>query len=195
MLPSEKRRKANFEAVMKHIEQLAANEAANQQSSSLEFPFLNPSNEFHFGLTCLSVCAVRCEELRSWREYAPWIQGIVELLQSFDVINTLRKQKDIRVIITDPMQRIVDTWGNPKRPDNFIFPILNGKETALEQKKKTQYLTRAINRRMKSIAENLGIDHISTYTARHSFATVLKRSGASIAYISEALGHQDLNTT
>ena len=78
---------------MKHIEQLAANEAANQQSSSLEFPFLNPSNEFHFGLTCLSVCAVRCEELRSWREYAPWIQGIVELLQSFDVINTLRKQK------------------------------------------------------------------------------------------------------
>ena len=93
LLPSEKRRKANFEAVMKHIEQLAANEAANQQGSSLEFPFLNPSNEFHFGLTCLSVCAVRCEELRSWREYAPWIQGIVELLQSFDVINTLRKQK------------------------------------------------------------------------------------------------------
>lgn len=109
--------------------------------------------------------------------------------------HTLRKQKDIRVIVTDPMQRIIDTWGNPKSHDNFIFPILNGKETALEQKKKTQYLTRAINKRMKSIAKNLGIDHISTYTARHSFATVLKRSGASIAYISEALGHQDLKTT
>ena len=109
--------------------------------------------------------------------------------------HTLRKQKDIRVIVTDPMQRIIDTWGNPKRPDNFIFPILKGKETALEQKTKTKSLTRAINKRMKSIAENLGIDHISTYTARHSFATVLMRSGASIAYISEALGHQDLKTT
>ena len=41
----------------------------------------------------------------------------------------------------------------------------------------------------------LGIGNISTYTARHSFATVLKRAGANIAYISESLGHQDLKTT
>ena len=34
-----------------------------------------------------------------------------------------------------------------------------------------------------------------TYTARHSYATVLKRSGANIAYISESLGHNDLKTT
>ena len=48
---------------------------------------------------------------------------------------------------------------------------------------------------MARVAEALGIDHISTYTARHSFATVLKRAGANIAYISESLGHQDLKTT
>jgi len=34
-----------------------------------------------------------------------------------------------------------------------------------------------------------------TYTARHSYATVLKRSGANISYISESLGHTDLRTT
>ena len=73
--------------------------------------------------------------------------------------------------------------------------MLTGNETALEQKRKTQYLTRAINKRMAMIGKALGIDHISTYTARHSFATVLKRSGANIAYISESLGHQDLKTT
>lgn len=33
------------------------------------------------------------------------------------------------------------------------------------------------------------------YTARHSYATVLKRSGANISYISESLGHTDLRTT
>ena len=34
-----------------------------------------------------------------------------------------------------------------------------------------------------------------TYTARHSFATVLKRSGVNVAIISEALGHTSLSTT
>ncbi|MCI6050807.1 MAG: tyrosine-type recombinase/integrase [Phocaeicola plebeius] len=34
-----------------------------------------------------------------------------------------------------------------------------------------------------------------TYVARHTFATVLKRSGVNIAIISESLGHSDLSTT
>lgn len=109
---------------------------------------------------------------------------------------TTKTRKEIQVIVSEPMQKIIDRWGNRDRqPDSFIFPVLSGTETALEQKHKTQYLTRAINRRMATIGKALGIDHISTYTARHSFATVLKRSGANIAYISESLGHQDLKTT
>ena len=108
---------------------------------------------------------------------------------------TTRTRKEIHVIVSEPMQKIIDLRGNVPEPDNYIFPVLTGNETALEQKRKTQYLTRAINRRMTMIGKALGIDHISTYTARHSFATVLKRSGANIAYISESLGHQDLKTT
>ena len=34
-----------------------------------------------------------------------------------------------------------------------------------------------------------------TYIIRHTFATVLKRSGVNIAIISESLGHSDLSTT
>ena len=97
LLPSEKRRKADFESVMKHIEQLAANEASKQQCFSLEFPFLSPSNEFHFGLICLDVCAARCNELRSWRQFAPWIQAMLELMRSFDVANVLKKKKNKKV--------------------------------------------------------------------------------------------------
>lgn len=108
---------------------------------------------------------------------------------------TTKTRKEVRVVITEPVQRIIDTWGNPPQRDNYIFPVLNGKEDALAAKHKTQYLTRAINRRMADIGERLGIGNISTYTARHSFATVLKRSGANIAYISESLGHSDLATT
>ena len=62
-------------------------------------------------------------------------------------------------------------------------------------KNKTKYLTHSINKRMKEVGEKLGIGNISTYTARHSFATVLKRSGTNISYISESLGHSNLAIT
>ena len=109
--------------------------------------------------------------------------------------HTTKVRKEIQVIIVPQMQTIIDRWGNIPAPDNFIFPVLDGKEDAMRRKLKTQYLTRAINKRMHAIGEALGIGSISTYTARHSFATVLKRAGANIAYIYESLGHRDLKTT
>ena len=108
---------------------------------------------------------------------------------------TTRTRKEIRIVVTDRMLAIIDRWGNPPAPDRFIFPVLDGSEDAMRRKLKTQYLTRAINKRMATIGEALGIGNISTYTACHSFATVLKRAGANIAYISESLGHNDLKTT
>lgn len=108
---------------------------------------------------------------------------------------TTKTRKEIRVIVVRQMQDIIDRWGNIPAPDSFLFPILDGGEDAMRRKMKTLYLTRAINKRMKEVGERLGIGNISTYTARHSFATVLKRAGANIAYISESLGHQDLKTT
>ncbi len=108
---------------------------------------------------------------------------------------TTKTRKEIRVVVTERMQEIINKRGNEPAPDQFIFPIINGKEDALALKHKTQYLIRAINKRMMGIGKQLGIGSISTYTARHSFATVLKRAGANIAYISESLGHSDLKTT
>ncbi|MBP3356525.1 MAG: site-specific integrase [Rikenellaceae bacterium] len=108
---------------------------------------------------------------------------------------TTKARREIRVTLTEPMRRIIDKWGGPADADAFLFPILNGTEDAFTLKRKTKELTRAINKRMSAVGAALGIGRISTYTARHSFATVLKRAGANIAYISESLGHQDLKTT
>jgi site-specific recombinase XerD len=53
-----------------------------------------------------------------------------------------------------------------------------------------------INEHMKKIAVELEINKpITTYYARHSFATILKNSGVSTEFISEALGHSSLQTT
>lgn len=107
---------------------------------------------------------------------------------------TARIQHDIRVVVSDEMRNIIEKHGNADRK-GYIFPVLNGTEDAEGVKLKTQYLTRAINKHMKQIALELGIPHVSTYTARHSFATVLKRAGVNIAYISESLGHSNIKTT
>ena len=111
-------------------------------------------------------------------------------------LHTSREKKEIEALITPEMKQIIDRWGNHnKSPNNYIFPFLDGYNTPIEQKKRTQDVTRRINKRLKMIGDSLGISGISTYTARHSFASVLKRSGANIAYISESLGHSDLKTT
>lgn len=109
--------------------------------------------------------------------------------------STSKTLKEICVTVTPEMRQIIKQWGNKPHPDSYIFPILKGNESAMEIKVRTQSITRSINRAMHSIGEELGIGNISTYTARHTFATVLKRSGAPISYISESLGHCDLKTT
>lgn len=108
---------------------------------------------------------------------------------------TTKKRKEIRAVITEEMYTILQRWGNPASENDYLFPFLNGKETPMELKVKTQNLTRRINWHMNIIGKALGIGKISTYTARHSFATILKRRGANIIYISESLGHNDLKTT
>jgi integrase/recombinase XerD len=103
--------------------------------------------------------------------------------------------KIIRAPVLPLMQEIIGRWGNEPSNDAYIFPILKGGEDAKQRKTAAIYLAHKIREKMKIVGEALGIGSITCYTARHSFATVLKRSGANIASISESLGHSDLKTT
>lgn len=127
-------------------------------------------------------------------KYKDIINGEIHFVRQ-KTAKTTRKRREIVVVVTEPMQKIIERWGNPIAHNNHIFPILNGKESIEERIRKTLNTTRAISQRMEKVGIALGIGKISTYTARHSFATVLKRAGANIAYISESLGHTDLKTT
>ncbi|WP_299819469.1 site-specific integrase [uncultured Pontibacter sp.] len=107
-----------------------------------------------------------------------------------------KKKKLIYATITPEMQAIMDRWGNKSgEPNDFIFPILKGTESPVDERRVIKNITHLINDKMKDIGGSLGLGNISTYTARHSFATVLKRSGANIAFIAESLGHNDVKTT
>jgi len=59
-----------------------------------------------------------------------------------------------------------------------------------------ELFTSSINDWMAKIRKKLGIEKsVTTYVARHTFSTVMKRSGASTEFIQEALGHTNIKTT
>lgn len=103
----------------------------------------------------------------------------------------------ITIFITDDMRTIIERWANKdKAPNNYIFPILELGLTPLRQFELNLLFVGFINSWMKKITQNIGITKsATTYVARHTFSTVLKRSGASTEYIQEALGHADVKTT
>jgi len=111
-------------------------------------------------------------------------------------IKTSKVKKEICAVVTPEMHAIMDRWGNPdKNSDSYIFDFLRGGETPMQIKKRVRDVISNCNRHLRKIGKTLNIEGLRTYTARHSYATVLKRSGANIAYISESLGHNDLKTT
>ncbi len=82
--------------------------------------------------------------------------------------------------------------------ENYIFPILdkNVHVTQTQIANRNHKIMGQINKHLKEIAKMLDIDTpLSTYVARHTYATVLKKGGANYSKISQALGHTNLKTT
>lgn len=110
---------------------------------------------------------------------------------------TKANQKSIIVIRIPEINGIINKWGNRNTSSNdYVFPILSEHDTPEQEYAKIQQATKTINKYTKRIGKELGFElTLTTYTARHSFATVLKRSGAPVVFISESLGHSSLRTT
>lgn len=105
--------------------------------------------------------------------------------------------KVISISINDEMRLIMKKWGNwNKAKENYIFPVLEAGLSSPQERERIKDLIWRINKGLKCIADELKFEKsLTTYTARHSFSTVLKRSGASIEFISESLGHASVMTT
>jgi integrase/recombinase XerD len=112
---------------------------------------------------------------------------------------TLQNRKVVPIIvdISPHIREIIDRWGTkPVSPREYIFDVLTPDCTAADIIAQVRQFTKMVNRYINRVAEKVGIEaKVTTYTARHSFATVLKQSGESVMYISEALGHSNIRTT
>ena len=110
-----------------------------------------------------------------------------------------KTQKLLSFQLVPNAMRIIEKYSKANHAqEDYIFPILDRSEhkTAQQIFNRLHKVLRKVNRELKTLGEQIGLKMpLTTYVARHTYATVLKRSGVSVALISESLGHSDLSTT
>jgi site-specific recombinase XerD len=132
--------------------------------------------------------------LLKWEDYT----GDTISFYRAKTINT-NKGDLVRVVVylNEYSKSIIEKYGAKNRSaKEFIFNVLNDSYSKQEQFTAIKNFTRFVNQNFKKMAENHGItESLSTYWARHSFATTAIRKGASIEFVSEALSHSNVKTT
>ena len=87
------------------------------------------------------------------------------------------------------MQEIIDRYDTQGSP--YLLPIIRDMEVdGRKQYKKTAHL---VNQKLKKLGMRLGLSiPLTTYVARHAWASIAKSKNISLSVISEAMGQ---NTT
>ncbi|MEZ4848172.1 MAG: site-specific integrase [Bacteroidia bacterium] len=103
------------------------------------------------------------------------------------------KLYDIR--ISEQLKNILSFYTKGKEDEDFIFPIIKRQELE-NQYKDAKWARKRYNLGLQELAEKVGItEKLTSYVARHSFATQALLNEIPIKAISEMLGHSSLSTT
>jgi len=112
------------------------------------------------------------------------------------LIYTRRKTKKlIKLPLQDKAIELIKKHYN--KNSQYLFPILSSFHNTEQQRaNRVHKVITKVNKHLKDIGKELELSvDLTTYVARHSFATVLKRSGVSTSIISESLGHSSEKIT
>ena len=93
-----------------------------------------------------------------------------------------------------PMQTIVDKYAEQTKDSLYLLPILTGKESSpYTAYRKMEHNT---NYNLKKIGERVGLKiPLTTYVARHTWASIALHMNIPVATISEGMGHNSFKTT
>lgn len=83
-------------------------------------------------------------------------------------------------------------------PKSYVFPILDPVRhvSPAQIKNRLHKVLGMVNKDLKVLAAQVGISTpLTTYVARHSFATVLHQESDNIAMVSQAMGHKTAAVT
>lgn len=90
------------------------------------------------------------------------------------------------------MQRIVDKYDTGSSP--YLLPII--KNSVDDPRRQYKSALRLMNKKLKEIGKMVGLVRpLTTYVARHAWASIAKEQHVPVSVISEAMGHNSENTT
>ena len=114
------------------------------------------------------------------------------------IYNRQKTHGNINLILSDKAKCLINKYSSYCLTAGYLFPILHNKRhvTPMQKSNRVHKICHQINQELRELGKELHIEsEVTTYVARHSFATILKKSGVNIGIISQALGHQDIKTT
>lgn len=116
-----------------------------------------------------------------------------------DNVITYRRRKTGRplsVTLTQEAMAILKRYMNRDMSSPYLFPLLNSREGTKEAYHEYQLALRNFNRQLMLLGEMLGLgDKLSSYTARHTWATTAYYCEIHPGVISEAMGHSSITVT
>ena len=100
-----------------------------------------------------------------------------------------KTRQPIRVKIEPQMQRIIKRYSIPE--SDYVFPILQTGSMKEYETARNRY-----NRHLRQISKIAGLRRsLTSYVARHSWASMAYSNNVDLAVISKALGHSNTKTT
>lgn len=91
-----------------------------------------------------------------------------------------------------PMQKIIDKYDTRATP--YLLPIIRDADT--DERRQYKNAAHLVNVKLKKLGESLGLAiPLTSYVARHAWASIAKDSNVPLATISEAMGHNSEKIT
>lgn len=91
-----------------------------------------------------------------------------------------------------PMQEIIDKYDTTGTP--YLLPIIRDMNT--DERRQYKNAAHLVNNKLKKLGGQLGLPiPLTSYVARHAWASIAKSKNIPVSTISEAMGHDSENTT
>ncbi len=119
-----------------------------------------------------------------------------DLKNGYLVLQRHKTHMPLHIRVNDDTLRLIRLLLNPHPSSPYLLDILDGRLSGYASYRDYQKQLRYFNASLKQLAASRGVPvSVSTYCARHTWATQAKYCGIPTSVISEGLGHASVTTT